>query len=307
MKIIIDCDAGIDDAQAIMIALSQEVDVLAITCTCGNVNVDQVTKNVLKVLEACERTDIPVYKGAYRSLLGIAYEQPLYHGFDGLGDATDIKDPDTSLLQQTHAAQALVQLVNENPGEIVIIALGPLTNIALASNFDAEFTKKVKEVFILGGCIRGKGNHWVSAEFNFGADPEAAYILLNQFKCPISLVSWETCLEHPLDWEFFEQYVGAGTKRAEFMRKISTKIKEYEEKMNGEFISCDPFALCAALQPKFVQEETSVHATVELKEGLTRGQMVIDWRQMLQKPVNVRLITKMDLELFKEIMLNSVK
>lgn len=241
------------------------------------------------------------------STLGIAYEQPLYHGFDGLGDATDIKDPDTSLLQQTHAAQALVQLVNENPGKIVIIALGPLTNIALASNFDAEFTKKVKEVFILGGCIHGKGNHWVSAEFNFGADPEAAYILLNQFKCPISLVSWETCLEHPLDWEFFEQYVGAGTKRAEFMRKISTKIKEYEEKMNGEFISCDPFALCAALQPKFVQEETSVHATVELKEGLTRGQMVIDWRQMLQKPVNVRLITKMDLELFKEIMLNSVK
>lgn len=71
IKIIIDCDAGIDDAQAIMIALSQEVDVLAITCTCGNVNVDQVTKNVLKVLEACERTDIPVYKGAYRSLLGM--------------------------------------------------------------------------------------------------------------------------------------------------------------------------------------------------------------------------------------------
>lgn len=101
--------------------------------------------------------------------------------------------------------------------------------------------------------------------------------------------------------------MGAGTKRAEFMRKISTKIKEYEEKMNGEFISCDPFALCAALQPKFVQEETSVHATVELKGGLTRGQMVIDWRQMLQKPVNVRLITKMDLELFKEIMMNSVK
>ncbi|XP_066018436.1 uncharacterized protein [Pocillopora verrucosa] len=156
-KIIIDSEAGIDDAQAIMIALSQEVDVLAITCTCGNVTVDQVTKNVLKVLEACERTDIPLYQGAYRSLLvwlrpiltkfpGIAYEQPLYHGFDGLGDATDITDPDTSLLQQPHAAQALVQLVNENPGEIVIIALGPLTNIALASNFDAEFTKKVKEV-----------------------------------------------------------------------------------------------------------------------------------------------------------------
>ena len=70
MKIIIDCDAGIDDAQAIMIALSQEVDVLAITCTYGNVNVDQVTKNVLKILEVCDRTDIPVYKGAHRATLG---------------------------------------------------------------------------------------------------------------------------------------------------------------------------------------------------------------------------------------------
>lgn len=70
LKVIIDCDAGIDDAQAIMIALSQEVDILAITCTSGNVDVDKVSKNVLKILEVCERTDIPVYKGAHRSMLG---------------------------------------------------------------------------------------------------------------------------------------------------------------------------------------------------------------------------------------------
>ena len=212
-----------------------------------------------------------------------------------------------SLLQQTHAAQALIQLVNENPGDVVIVALGPLTNIALASNFDAGFTTKVKEIFLMGGCIHGKGNHWVSAEFNFGADPEAAHILLNQFKCPISIVSWETCLEHELDWEFFDRYVGAGTKQAQFMKKISTKIKEYEAKMNGPFITCDPFAVCAALKPQIVQEETSVHATVELKEGLTRGQMVIDWRGMLNKAANVRLITKIDLDLFMKMMLNSVK
>ena len=70
MKIIIDCDAGIDDAQAIMIALSHEVDVLAITCTFGNVDVDQVSKNVLKILDVCGRTDIPVYKGAHQAMLG---------------------------------------------------------------------------------------------------------------------------------------------------------------------------------------------------------------------------------------------
>lgn len=239
--------------------------------------------------------------------LGTTFEMPLYHGVDGLGDASDIKDPDMGLLKQTHAAQALVQLVNENPGEVVIIALGPLTNIALASHFDAEFTTRVKEIYLMGGCIHGKGNHWVSAEFNFGADPEAAYVVLNQFKRPVCIVSWETCLEHELEWEFYDRYVQAGTKQAEFMKKISSKIREYEAKMNGPFITCDPFAACAAIQPQIVLQETSVYATVELKEGLTRGQMVIDWRGMLKKAANVRLITKIDLDLFMKMMLHSVK
>lgn len=212
-----------------------------------------------------------------------------------------------SLLKETHAAQALVQLVKENPGEIIIIAIGPLTNIALASHFDAEFASKVKDIFLMGGCIHGKGNHWVSAEFNFGADPEAAHVVLNQFKCPISLVSWETCLEHELDWEFFDNYVGAGTKRSEFFKKIMSKVKEYEAQMKGPYITCDPYAICAAIQPRIVLEETSVHATMELKEGITRGQMVIDWRGLLKKSANVRLITKIDLDLFMEMMLHSVK
>ena len=96
--------------------------------------------------------------------------------------------------------------------------------------------------------------------------------------------------------------MGAGTKQAEFMKKMSKKMKEY-----GPYITCDPFAVCAALKPQIVQEDTSVYATVELKEGLTRGQMVIDWRGMLNKAANVRLITKIDLDLFMKMMLNSVK
>ena len=160
----------------------------------------------------------------------------------------------------------------------------------------------------MGGCIHGKGNHWVSAEFNFGADPEAAYVVLNQFtKCPVSIVSWETCLEHELTWEFFYGYVGAGTTQAEFMKKITSSVKEYEAQFKGPYITCDPYAVCAAIQPRIVLEETHVHATMELKEGLTRGQMVVDWRGQLKKPANVRLITKIDLDLFMQMMLHSVK
>lgn len=103
-------------------------------------------------------------------MLGATFEYPAYcHAVDGLGDTPHLEDPDTSLLQQTHAAQALVQLVKENPGEIVIIAIGPLTNIALASHFDAEFATRVKELYLMVGCIHGIGNHWMSAEFNFNS------------------------------------------------------------------------------------------------------------------------------------------
>ena len=233
------------------------------------------------------------------------FDKPLYHGKDGLGDVSDLKEPDMSFLKQTHAVQALVQLVNENPGEVVIVAIGPLTNIALASSIDAGFMTKVKEIFLMGGCVHGKGNHWVSAEFNFGADPEAAHVLLNELKCPVSLVSWEACLDHTMEWEFYHRYVGAGTKKAEFMKKISSKIKEYEG--DGPFITCDPFAICAALQPQIVLQEKLVHATVELKEGLTRGQMVVDWRGLLKKDCNVRLLEKLDLDFFMTMMLHSVK
>ena len=229
----------------------------------------------------------------------------MYHGKDGLGDAPDLKDPDMQQLKETHASQAMIQLVNENPGEVVIIALGPVTNIALASHLDAEFTAKLKQVFLMGGCVHGKGNHWVSAEFNFGADPEAAHILLKEFKCPISLVSWEACLEHPMEWTFFDQYLGAGTQKANFMKKISSQIREYEG--TGPFITCDPFALCAAIQPKIVLQEKVVHATVELQGSLTRGQMVVDWQGILKKDCNVRLLEKLDLKLFMEMMLHSVK
>ena len=236
---------------------------------------------------------------------GGIFDRPAYHGNDGLGDAPNLKEPDMFLLKPTHAVQALVQLVSENPGKVVIVALGPLTNIALACRMDPAFPGKVRSIFLMGGSIHGKGNHWVSAEFNFGADPEAAHIVLNEFKSPISIMSWEVCLDHPLEWDFYFQYVGQGTKVAEFLKIISSKIKEHEG--DGPFITCDPFAICAAINPQIVLQEKLVHASVELCGHLTRGQMVVDWRSVLKKECNVRLLEKLNLDLFKKMMLQSVK
>ena len=158
--------------------------------------------------------------------------------------------------------------INDNPAEVVIVALGPLTNLALASYLDAEFTSKVEQLFVMCGCIHSKRNHTVTAEFNFCVDPEVAHIFLNEFKSPISLVSWEMCLDHPKEWKFLDRYLNVGTKKADFMKKISTKIKEYEG--GGPFIDCDLFPLC-----EFVLQEKLVHATVDIQGSTTHGQTTV--------------------------------
>ncbi|VDI65702.1 uridine nucleosidase [Mytilus galloprovincialis] len=163
MKMIIDVDTGVDDASAIMLALSRpEVEVVAITCVNGNVAIDDVCRNTLRVLKVCNRLDIPVYKGAEKSILGEGERASHYHGNDGLGDAQNHEPVDITMIKMEHAVNALLRLVNENPGEITLVALAPLTNIALALRLDPDFGSKLKEVFIMGGNIEGK--HYVKCK-----------------------------------------------------------------------------------------------------------------------------------------------
>lgn len=223
---------------------------------------------------------------------------------DGLGDVTDAKEPDINLLKDTHAVTAMLKLVNENPGEVIIAALAPLTNLALACRMDDEFSKKIKAVELMGGNKHGIGNHFISAEFNFGADPEAAYVVLNDFECPINIISWEFCLENPIEWDFFHNYTGLPTPKSRFLKAISSKIAEFEG--GGPWLTCDPFAVAVALCPEIILEDKRVHATIELSGRVTKGMMVIDWRGKLEKKHNVRLVEKVDLDRFKALLLQSV-
>ncbi|XP_032236197.2 inosine-uridine preferring nucleoside hydrolase [Nematostella vectensis] len=304
-KVIIDCDVGIDDAQAIFIALSQNVDVVAITCVAGNVEIGKVSRNCLRVLDVCGRTDIPVYKGATKGLLGHTFDLPGYHGVDGLGDATDAKEPDLTLLQKGHAVSAMLDIVRKLPGEVTIIALAPLTNLALACRMDPEFSRNLKAIYMMGGNHHGVGNHFISAEFNFGVDPEAAFVVLNEFKCPMTIITWEFCQENPVGWEFFNHYIDLPTKKSQFIKSISGKVKEFEK--GGPWLTCDPFAVAVAVCPNIVKKAKMVHATIELEGKVTRGQMVVDWRGVLKKDCNVRLVEEVDLEMFKALLIESVQ
>lgn len=175
-KIIIDTDPGIDDALAILLALAakDELDVLALTTVNGNVGVEQVTKNAFKILEIAGRTDIPVYMGNGKPLMRENEHCEEFHGDDGMGN---LEMPDCHKIPENeNAVDFLIRKVREEKGEITLVPIGPLTNIAEAIQKNSDFVKNVKEVVIMGGAEHG-GNMSPHAEFNFWTDPEAAKIV----------------------------------------------------------------------------------------------------------------------------------
>ncbi|XP_012270839.1 uridine nucleosidase 1 isoform X2 [Orussus abietinus] len=170
-KLIIDTDAGADDAMAILLTLaSQKIDegnleILAFTCVNGNTKVDNVVTNVLKTLTIAKRSDIPVYIGAAESLAPSSAFDADFFGKDGLGDFDFKEDIIIEPVKNKTAPDALVEIINQYPGEVTILTLGPLTNIALAINLDSSFSSKVKQ-FISMSTSGKRGELEFNAEFD---------------------------------------------------------------------------------------------------------------------------------------------
>ena len=178
-RLIIDTDPGVDDSMAILLALrSPEVQVEALTVVFGNGGVEQTTANALRVLEIARRADIPVISGANMPLLrpyrGKGYR---VHGRDGLGDTN--LPPSKSQPQPGHAAEYLVSRIMDEPGQLTLVAVGPLTNLALAVSLEPQIAQNVQEVIIMGGAATGPGNASPVAEANIHNDPEAAKVVFH--------------------------------------------------------------------------------------------------------------------------------
>lgn len=176
--VIIDTDPGVDDAASLFWVLANgNFDVRAITIANGNVGMDACAKNALRILEICGRTDIPVYKGAFRPILRAPMDAAWVHGKDGLGDA-GFPEPVTGCMPG-YAPSEIVRIARESPRPLTILALAPLTNIALAVLLDPDLKRKVSRVLFMGGAIRVPGNESPAASFNPAIDPEAAKIVYN--------------------------------------------------------------------------------------------------------------------------------
>ncbi|XP_071395332.1 inosine-uridine preferring nucleoside hydrolase isoform X1 [Centroberyx affinis] len=315
-KLLVDVDCGVDDAQAIMLALgAPNVELLGITCVHGNTSVENVCKNILRVLQACKKLEIPVFKGAAKPILGNCIDAGQFHGQDGLGDAPDSNAPGLDMVQEEGAVSAMIRIVNENPGEISLVATAPLTNLALAVRLDPSLPSKLKGLYIMGGNTESRGNTTVCAEFNFAADPEAAYIVLNDYQCPTYLACWEFTCYSKLSWEFCDAWLAQNTEKARFMAQIfrhsinvSLSERFQKEFVDGTgFISCDSYAMAAAVDDSFITESDRYPVSVELTGTHTRGMMVVDTVNMLKKTHKAVIMKKVDMEKFKQMMMDALK
>lgn len=306
-RFIIDTDPGVDDAHAILLTLAHpDVQVEAITTVNGNVDLDLTTANALKILDMAGR-DVPVYRGCDRPLINRPESAAYVHGADGLGDCGIPESK--KQVQSEHAVRALVRLANENPGEFTLVAIGPLTNLAVALSLDPDLPMKFKQLVIMGGAIYSKGNtESVTAEFNIQSDPEAAHIVFSAWPM-LTLLSWETTLAHVFTRAALERFFKLGTPRAKFFHDTNQKILNFIKERWGQDIlfAPDGLALAAAVEPGIVTKSEKKYVSIELHGSQTRGQTVVDWYGRTGNPPNTEIILELDQERFIQLMENGLR
>lgn len=305
MKLIIDTDPGMDDAVAIGMALSaKQTDIMAVTTVVGNTDTEQGTSNALALLQAFDRFDVPVFKGASSPIVPCK-QTDYWHGKDGFGDVMKL-NPCTNQLQEKHAVHAINELASAHPGEITLVTLGPLTNVALALKLNPKLPSQLKEMVIMGGNYRGEGNVTMTAEFNFVVDPTAAHIVFEEFSCPKYLVTWElTKNKHFTPIEVVDKYCSYNNKRAQFMKILFDAANA----MHGFPMTqiCDAVAMAVALDRSVITKVHHLYGKVELHGEHTAGMCCYDWMNKLGREKNIYLVDDIDIMKYRRLLLQSVE
>ena len=188
-RVILDTDPGIDDSLAILLALaSPEVELAGVSVTGGNCPLEDGVRNALGVLALAGRPDVPVCPGVALPLIRPPFTAPETHGDSGLGYAR--LPPSPAAPSAEHGVDMIIREIMEHPGEVTLVAVAPLTNVALALRKEPRIVEAVREVIIMGGALRVDGNTTSLAEFNFYVDPHAAHIVLES-GMPITLLPWD--------------------------------------------------------------------------------------------------------------------
>ena len=298
-RIVIDCDPGIDDAQAIMMAYQHPgVHIEAITTVAGNVGVDHTSENALKILDALDADPVPVFVGARTALVETGNRASHIHGEDGLGDAG--LPVSSRQLENEPAALALIKMGKENPGELELIAIGPLTNLALALRLDPDLPSRYKRLVVMGGAYYAQGNTPnLPVEFNFYADPDAAAVVFDNWPM-LTLVTWEATLAHGIDLARYDALMNFDNKRSQFLKKITRKLAIFMKEVFRRDVSylADPLAMAVLLEDDIILEAIEKHVLIERTGALTRGMTVVDWFDHSKNKPNALIVKKVDQDRF---------
>jgi len=272
---LIDTDTASDDAVALIMALGAPgIRVAAITTVAGNVDVQQATRNALYTVELCAAI-VPVYSGAEKPLVRPHQNATWFHGRDGLGD--HCYPAPRQAPREQHAVDAIIETVEANPG-IVLVTLGPLTNLAAAISRKPGIAAQVSRCVIMGGNPCCEGNVTPAAEYNIWVDPEAASIVLGS-GLRIDLVGWHLCRGGAvLNQDDIDRVLSFNTELAHFAIECNSQARKALKIQTGEDGIClpDPVAMCLALDPTVGTEWSEHYVAVETQSELSRGMTVVD-------------------------------
>ncbi len=308
--LIIDVDTGIDDSLALLFAVaSGDADVLAVTCVSGNVEARQVALNTLRLLDLVGRSDIEVALGRLVPLVRPLMTAPDTHGPEGIGYATL---PATQrAVSERHAADVIVETARARPGEVTLITLGPLTNLAVALEREPQLPRLLDGLVMMAGAYRSPGNTAPTSEWNVAVDPEAMDQVLNAWaghadvSKPVALGLDVTERAKMTPDHLVRLHVAAGNPaNSQMLQFIDDALRFYMEFHSrydgfyGAFIH-DALAVASALDRRLIRTE-SLTVQVELKGELTYGETVTDWRRVWAREPNLDVAVEANIESFFE-------
>jgi pyrimidine-specific ribonucleoside hydrolase len=316
-RVVIDTDPGVDDALALILALqSPELRVEAITTVSGNVHVDLATRNALTVLGLFPPERRPrVAKGAARPLARALYTAAHVHGDDGLGGASALRRPDgqpryppaNDALAPGSAVDCLLDLIRRFPGELTLIALGPLTNVAQALQREPARMRGLADVVIMGGAVAVPGNVTPVAEFNIYVDPEAAQLVFAA-GLPLTLIGLDVTERVRLTAEMLERQVRPLASRlGQFVLDCTAQTIHFSTRVEHPpgMAMHDPLAVATVIDPSLVHT-MPLPVQVETKGELTAGMTVADRRALRPErkaPANAKVALEVDGPRFLDLFL----
>ena len=297
-RMIIDTDPGIDDAGALFWALAaDEITIEAFTTVFGNVDVATATRNTRKILELTGHTDLPIWKGAARPLIGEPNYAEHIHRPGGLG-YWEYPNPASDAEPGVTAARAMVDAVLAEPGEITIMALGPLTNVALAIQMEPEFARSARRIIYMGGAALTWGNVSPVASANIYNDPEAAHIVV-QSGAPLTQVGLDVCRNFSLSTDHLATLWESGSPAGKalcamigYPERQDDRDEMPEWKTEGMHLNDVP-CIAYSINPDWFTVR-HLHVDIELRGEHTRGQTVVHMIDRWQGEPNVDVLFDID-------------